>query len=73
MPKLLKIDQLLNRLRSLLGVDVYPIFISAVRPIGGFHATSYPSPSAEAVQVGHYPPKVLTQLSKTDPISDKLR
>ncbi|MEH2463581.1 hypothetical protein [Nostoc sp.] len=69
MRKPLKIDQLLNRPRSLLGLDVYPIFISAVRPIGGFDATSYPSRLAEGVQVGHYPPKVLSQLSKTDPPS----
>ncbi|MEH2243928.1 hypothetical protein [Nostoc sp.] len=48
-------------------MDVCPIFISAVRQIRGFHATFYPSASGVGVQAEHYPPKVLAQLSKTDP------
>ena len=39
----------------------------APRPIGVFHATSYPSPDGEGLQFEYYQPKVLAQLSKTEP------
>ena len=51
---------------ALLGVDICPTSILAVRLIGVFHATSYPSPDAEGLEFEYYLRKVLAQISKRE-------